>query len=86
VPPQRPVPPLRGAYTTSKRCCILLARQLAREVSPERVSFVAFDPGLVPGTGLGREGNAALRLAWHYVLPAFARWRAAEGRLCDDAR
>ena len=30
----------------------------------------AFDPGLMPGSGLGRDYSPLQRLAWRYVLPA----------------
>ena len=29
----------------------------------------AFNPGLMPGTGLARDYNALLRFAWTYILP-----------------
>lgn len=41
------------AYTASKLCCILLARQWAQQ-NPAH-SVIAFDPGFVPETGLTRE-------------------------------
>ena len=30
----------------------------------------AFDPGLMPGSGLGRDYSPLQRFAWRYVLPA----------------
>lgn len=41
------------SYTASKLCMILLVKELARR-KPDLISL-AFDPGLVPGTGLVRE-------------------------------
>jgi NAD(P)-dependent dehydrogenase (short-subunit alcohol dehydrogenase family) len=64
------------AYATSKLCNILSARGLAREIAPEAVRFYAFDPGLVPGTGLAHGEVGALQtFAWHYLLPLVARWK-----------
>lgn len=33
------------------------------------ISVAAFDPGLMPGTGLAREYSAIAQLAWRYLLP-----------------
>ena len=64
----------RDAYATSKLCNVLSARWAAREagVGADR-RFLAFDPGLMPGTGLAREAPAPVRLAWHRLMPALAR-------------
>ncbi len=37
------------------------------------ISVTAFDPGLMPGTGLARDYGGLLRFAWHNILPAAAR-------------
>jgi NAD(P)-dependent dehydrogenase (short-subunit alcohol dehydrogenase family) len=64
------------AYATSKLCNILTARGLAREVPSECVRFFAFDPGLVPGTGLAHgEVQGFIVFAWHYILPIMARFK-----------
>lgn len=34
-----------------------------------KLTVVAFDPGLMPGSGLAREGTAFERFLWHRVLP-----------------
>lgn len=57
------------AYATSKQCDILAVMALARE-NP-RLRFNAIEPGFMPGTGLGREANAFLRVVLKYVLPPF---------------
>lgn len=62
----------RDAYGTSKGLNILMARHLAR--LPSSRTYFSFDPGLMPGTGLAREGNPALRMAWSYVLPIVAKF------------
>jgi len=34
-----------------------------------RVSVAAFDPGLMPGTGLARDYGAFMQWGWKYILP-----------------
>jgi len=58
----------RDAYATSKWCNILLARHLGSKESGRR-RFFAFDPGLMPGTGLAREQRGIALAAWNHVLP-----------------
>ena len=55
-------------YATSKLANLLFTYELARRL-PAGVAVNAFDPGLMPGTGLVREGSAPLRFLWHQVLP-----------------
>ncbi len=55
-------------YTTSKLANVLFSHELARRL-PAGVTVNAFDPGLMPGTGLAREAAAPLRFLWHHVLP-----------------
>lgn len=65
----------RNAYSTSKGLNILSARHFARHsasLNPSRRYF-SFDPGLMPGTGLAREGSAVQRFAWTYILPIAAK-------------
>ncbi|KAA8881860.1 SDR family NAD(P)-dependent oxidoreductase [Nocardia colli] len=69
-----PGPIGRRRYTTSKLCNVLttyeLARRLDDKTSPPAVTVNAFDPGLMPGTGLGRDYPGIASLAWRYLLPA----------------
>lgn len=58
----------RRRYTTSKLANVYFTRALARRL-PAGVTANAFDPGLMPGTGLVREAPAPLRFVWHQVLP-----------------
>lgn len=58
----------RDAYATSKWCNILLARHFGSQESGRR-RFFAFDPGLMPGTGLAREQRGIALAAWNHVLP-----------------
>ena len=59
-------------YTTSKLCNILCAYELARRLqsSGQAVTVNAFDPGLMPGSGLARDYGPASRFVWSFVLPA----------------
>ncbi len=60
-------------YATSKLCNILMTKEMARRVPADRVRFVAYDPGLMPGTGLARDRSALERFGWSYLMPAM-RW------------
>lgn len=67
---------MRRRYTTSKLCNLYFAYELHRRIAqgrvglPRSVTVNAFDPGLMPGTGLVRDYPLAVRLAWSVVLPA----------------
>jgi light-dependent protochlorophyllide reductase len=62
----------RRRYTTSKLCNVLFTYELDRRLGHgERGMTVnAFDPGLMPGSGLARDYPPLQRLAWRYLLPA----------------
>jgi light-dependent protochlorophyllide reductase len=61
------------AYVNSKACNMLFTYELVRRLGADsRVTVNAFDPGLVPGSGLARDYPAALRFVWDKVLPAAA--------------
>jgi NAD(P)-dependent dehydrogenase (short-subunit alcohol dehydrogenase family) len=60
-------------YATSKLCTILLTYALARRAAPDGPRFIAFDPGLVAGTGLARERSALEHWGWTTLLPVLAR-------------
>ena len=55
-------------YTTSKLANIYFTYALSRRLPPG-VSVNAFDPGLMPGTGLVRDAPAPLRFVAKHVLP-----------------
>lgn len=64
----------RQRYTTSKLCNVLWAyalhRRLSRDANVEKKWTVTlFEPGLVPGTGLGRNYSPVLKFIWKTVLP-----------------
>lgn len=60
-------------YATSKLCAIMHVYALARRARADGPRFIAFDPGLMPGTGLARERSGLERWAWSNVLPVVAR-------------
>jgi NAD(P)-dependent dehydrogenase (short-subunit alcohol dehydrogenase family) len=70
----------RQRYTTSKLCNVLCTYELARRLetaglsTPDApVTVNAFDPGLMPGSGLARDYSPLQRFAWNFVLPVL-RW------------
>lgn len=79
-------------YVTTKQLAAAVATGLAHE-HPD-VHFTAFNPGLMPGTGLARQFPPAFRALWGTVLKGivvlpFASTPAASGEalatlLCDD--
>ena len=62
----------RRRYTTSKLCNVLFTYELDRRLGHggQGVAVNAFDPGLMPGSGLARDYPPLQRLAWRYLLPA----------------
>jgi len=63
----------RRAYTTSKLCNVMFTYELARRLKAEgrdRICVTAFDPGLMPGTGLARDYSPFMKFVWNYALPA----------------
>jgi NAD(P)-dependent dehydrogenase (short-subunit alcohol dehydrogenase family) len=62
----------RRAYSTSKLCNVLCAYELDRRIQlcgRSGPSVLAFDPGLMPGTGLARSYPPLLQALWSWVLP-----------------
>jgi light-dependent protochlorophyllide reductase len=62
----------RRRYTTSKLCNVLFTYELDRRLGhgQQGVTVNAFDPGLMPGSGLARDYPPLQRLAWRYLFPA----------------
>jgi NAD(P)-dependent dehydrogenase (short-subunit alcohol dehydrogenase family) len=56
-------------YSTSKLFNILTTYELQRRLSSTNIRVNAFDPGLVPGTGLARTYSPMLRFVWKYIFP-----------------
>lgn len=57
-------------YATSKLCNIFFTYELSRR-RPD-IMINAFNPGLLPGTGLGRNNSPMMKFAWYIMLPVFA--------------
>lgn len=73
--------PGADAYATSKQCLLAAAFAFARETP--RLRFDAVEPGITPGTGLGREANPVLRYVFGRVLtmlPPFRQFRSTPER------
>ena len=60
----------RDRYATSKLCNLLASFELARRVPASRAGVFAFDPGLMPGTGLARRRGTLQLVGWHTILRA----------------
>lgn len=60
-------------YATSKLVAILHVYALARGAPAGGPRWFAFDPGLMPGTGLARGRTAVERWGWSTILPVLAR-------------
>jgi NAD(P)-dependent dehydrogenase (short-subunit alcohol dehydrogenase family) len=85
----------RRRYTTSKLCNVLFVHEAARRWADRGVTVAAFNPGLMPGTGLARDYPAYQQLAWRYVMPVLTLFRrgvntpgtsgSALARLATDA-
>jgi len=60
-------------YATSKLVAILHVYAHARSMPEGGPRWFAYDPGLMPGTGLARDRSAMERWAWSTILPVVAR-------------
>ena len=82
----------RRRYVNSKLCNVFTAYEFARRLaaaSDARLRTLrvnAFDPGLMPGTGLARTYSAPMRFVWSYVLPALALFVANVNRTSTSGR
>lgn len=59
-------------YATSKLCNLLFAYELIRHLQAQGRSGItvnAYDPGLMPGSGLVRQYNALTQWGWNNILP-----------------
>ena len=68
----------RLAYVNSKLCNLWFAYELGRRLAAPGLGNAectvnAFDPGLVPGSGLARDYAPALRFVWNRILPSVAQ-------------
>ena len=55
-------------YSTTKLANVYFTYGLVSRL-PAGITVNAFDPGLMPGTGLAREYPAVARFVWHAILP-----------------
>jgi len=68
-------------YSTSKLCNIYCTYEFARRLADSKdarlasIKVNAFDPGLMPGTGLARQYPAFIRFMWNYILPLLKFFR-----------
>jgi NAD(P)-dependent dehydrogenase (short-subunit alcohol dehydrogenase family) len=87
----------RCRYTTSKLCNVLFTYELDRRLDrgAHGITVNAFDPGLMPGSGLARDYPPLQRFAWRFLLPALRVLPAVRStrtsgrhlaRLVSDAR
>ncbi|HVB94788.1 MAG TPA: SDR family NAD(P)-dependent oxidoreductase [Acidimicrobiales bacterium] len=60
----------RRRYTTSKLANVLTAYALARHLEDRGITVNAFDPGLMPGTGLARDAGVLSRVLFATVAKA----------------
>ena len=65
----------RRAYSSSKLCNVMTARELAARLAPSRpdIATIAYDPGFTPGTGLARSYPGPIGFIFRYLLPYFSR-------------
>ena len=68
-------------YASSKLCNVLCTYELARRLesnglsTPESpITVNSFAPGLIAGTGLGRDARGLSRFMWYWVLPLISRF------------
>lgn len=69
----RPGEPIDGRrrYTTSKLCNVLYAYELDRRLGhgAQGITVTAFDPGLMPSSGLSRDYSPTQKALWRIVSP-----------------
>jgi len=70
----------RVAYVNSKLCNLWFTYELVRRLEAAKLSsdarplsVSAWEPGLVPGSGLARDYPFALKFVWDWILPGVAR-------------
>lgn len=61
----------RRRYTTSKLCNVLYTYELDRRLGhgAEGITVTAFDPGLMPTSGLSRDYTPAQKILWRLMSP-----------------
>ncbi|NOU81873.1 SDR family NAD(P)-dependent oxidoreductase [Paenibacillus sp. LMG 31459] len=62
----------RRRYTTSKLCNLYFTYELAERIkqhTDKKITVNAFDPGMMPGTGLAQSYTPILKFVWNYIMP-----------------
>lgn len=62
-------------YSTSKLCNILFTYKMADVFKDKLINVNAFDPGMMPGTGLADDYSTLQKFAWKYIFPVFALFK-----------
>jgi len=62
-------------YSTSKLCNVMTAYLFHEKLAPLGIRVNAFDPGMVPGTGLAKNHPAILRFVWNNIMPVLTRFK-----------
>lgn len=62
-------------YSTSKLCNVMTAYLFHEKLAPLGLRVNAFDPGMVPGTGLAKNYPAILRFVWNYIMPVLTYFK-----------
>ncbi|HEX2946726.1 MAG TPA: hypothetical protein VHT96_12300 [Clostridia bacterium] len=65
-------------YTTSKLCNIYCSYELDERLklqTAKNIAVNAFNPGMMPGTGLARDYSLIARLVWKYVFPVLTLFK-----------
>lgn len=65
---EKPLAAGQKRYTTTKLCTILTVYELQNRLANTNIHVNAFDPGLVPGTGLAKNYPPFLRFVSDYVF------------------
>lgn len=63
----------RVRYATSKLANIHLTHELSRRLADRRITVNAFDPGLMPETGLDRDWPRPVQRVYHTMAPLLVR-------------
>lgn len=72
-PPAMANRPGTGHYTNTKLANIMwvyaLSKRINERILDRGIQANAFDPGLMPGSGLAREYKGIMRFAWFKIFP-----------------
>jgi len=61
-------------YATSKLCNIMFTYAMANQLGEKGPRFIAFDPGMMPGTKLARDRSKIIQFAWNNLLPVLMKF------------